>query len=1137
MQQGRTDNLISKLSIRCIAISLVLLASSTRAQERPVAEARQTISPDLIEAAKKTVETNTNLDETVRVKALELYDKALEELKDESLSRAELARLQKEVKTAGEDLSAVRRDLEAPTEALQKPLSSDELPIVQQRLTKYEQELQQAEKRQSDLAQKIALRAQLRSEIPSKLEETKKALAAVEAELATEPAADALPAQTAARRAFLSARQRSLTAKASLLSSEIPAFDATAALLTARSDLAAREVSQARKRVAAWQEYVNQRRRTDAENNAREAQELEKFAMAPLKPMAKALVKLADRLVVDRGILTTNITTTLRAIQLMEDETKRRKAEFEEITERAKVAGFTNAVGVLLQKQRSALPNVPALREEISKRQETISEAHIRRLDFENQRSGVSDVESQIEALVASQGPEIDDVFRTDLENNARRILQARVRYLDGVIQDLNSYMDQLTALDTRQRALLTQTETQNEYIAEHILWVRSTNPLSKTTLKEAASTAAWLVRAIPTIGRCLGQDAASNLFMWLPVALVFCTLLFLQPRLKVSLRTASEVAARRNTTLMKPTLRALVLTALVASPWPVLLGLFAWRLLEMPRTDTICTAAGIAFRGCAVILFSLDMLRHSCRSDGLGVSHFDWPAKSISTIRRPLRLILVIVTPLVFFVLLLERTGVDFHRTSLGRFALMLSLLVVAYCMHRVTRPHHFTEQSGKAIWIRRSRYLWYAFGVGVPVVLFVLAAIGYQYSARQLGWRLVESGWLVLLVVLAASLLARWQLLTYRSLAMKQARKRREERQQAGEGVEAETTIVNFDDQAETLSESNKKLEKLQTVLFGAITFVGLAMIWNDVLPAFGFLGKVQLWESGIASELINGVEKHEWITLTELLLAIAVVGITLMAARNLPGLLEFAVLQRLPVDAGFKYATSTVFRYVITTIGIIFAFRVIGIGWSNVQWLVAAMTVGLGFGLQEIFANFVSGLILLFERPIRVGDTVTVGSVTGDVARIRIRATTIVDWDRKELVVPNREFVTGQLVNWTLSDSVLRLTVRVGVAYGSDTRLATELLYRVAAENESVLNEPAPFVIFKQFGESSLDFELRCFVGSLPIYRSVEHELNLKIDDLFRKHNIEIAFPQRDLHIRSAEAPIAIQHPHQEVPSSIG
>jgi potassium efflux system protein len=291
----------------------------------------------------------------------------------------------------------------------------------------------------------------------------------------------------------------------------------------------------------------------------------------------------------------------------------------------------------------------------------------------------------------------------------------------------------------------------------------------------------------------------------------------------------------------------------------------------------------------------------------------------------------------------------------------------------------------------------------------------------------------------------------------------------------------------------------------------------LWSDVLPALGILNRFELWTSAV----VNPGGVPEWITLADLMLAIFALALTWYAGKNVPGLLEIAVLQRLPLDAGARYAASSITRYILVVTGIVLSLRLIGIGWSSVQWLVAAMTVGLGFGLQEIFANFVSGIILLFERPARVGDTVTIGSITGTITRIRIRATTVLDWDNKELIVPNKEFVTGNLVNWTLTNPTLRLIIQVGVAYGSDTRLTTELLYRVARENPEVLDEPAPVVVFSAFGDSSLAFELRLFVSDLSTYRRLRHDLHIAIDDAFREHGIEIAFPQCDLHVRSLPA----------------
>jgi len=261
--------------------------------------------------------------------------------------------------------------------------------------------------------------------------------------------------------------------------------------------------------------------------------------------------------------------------------------------------------------------------------------------------------------------------------------------------------------------------------------------------------------------------------------------------------------------------------------------------------------------------------------------------------------------------------------------------------------------------------------------------------------------------------------------------------------------------------------------------------------------------------------------------LISALLVVIIMMVATRNIPGVMEIAVLRHLPLDAGSRYAISTISRYIIIGIGLIIALNILGFSWSSLQWLVAALGVGIGFGLQEIVANFISGLILLFERPIRVGDTVTVGGISGTVSRIRIRATTITDWDRKELIIPNKSFITGELVNWTLSDPIIRIIIKVGIAYGSDTALAQKVLETVVNENPFVLKEPNPRVLFLNFGESSLDFEVRVFVrGVEKLMITTRHELHLAIDNAFREHGIEISFPQRDIHLRSARAPLKIE-----------
>jgi len=219
---------------------------------------------------------------------------------------------------------------------------------------------------------------------------------------------------------------------------------------------------------------------------------------------------------------------------------------------------------------------------------------------------------------------------------------------------------------------------------------------------------------------------------------------------------------------------------------------------------------------------------------------------------------------------------------------------------------------------------------------------------------------------------------------------------------------------------------------------------------------------------------------------------------------------------MDAPGRYTFTMLLRYLLAVVAVIVVFSLLGLRWSEIQWLVAALTVGLGLGLQEVVANFVAGLIVLLERPIRVGDTITIGEYSGTVSKIRGRATTIIDWDNREIVVPNKTFITDRLINWTLSDTTTRLVIPVGVSYTSDVDLVRKTLLEVAHEDPHVLEDPEPVVYFLQFGDSALKFELRVFVSQMVDRLVTLSGLHTAIIKRFRELGIEIAFPQMDVHL---------------------
>ena len=249
----------------------------------------------------------------------------------------------------------------------------------------------------------------------------------------------------------------------------------------------------------------------------------------------------------------------------------------------------------------------------------------------------------------------------------------------------------------------------------------------------------------------------------------------------------------------------------------------------------------------------------------------------------------------------------------------------------------------------------------------------------------------------------------------------------------------------------------------------------------------------------------------------------AVVVVALFYVTGKIKNWVVERLlsgsHVDVGVRHAVGAIVRYVVVSLGLIVILQTAGINLSTLTVLFGALGVGVGFGLQSITNNFVSGIILLLERPIKVGDRIEVGEVHGDVVNISPRATTIVTNDNIAIIVPNADFISSKVVNWSYTNRDVRFNFPVGVSYSSDPEQVRIILLDVARAHPGVLKEPPPTVLFHEFGESSLNFILRVWTREFATIPGVlRSELNLAISRAFKERGIEIPFPQRDLHIRS-------------------
>ncbi|MEH6576033.1 MAG: mechanosensitive ion channel domain-containing protein [Amphritea sp.] len=670
--------------------------------------------------------------------------------------------------------------------------------------------------------------------------------------------------------------------------------------------------------------------------------------------------------------------------------------------------------------------------------------------------------------------------------------------------------INELSQLLSVQKQINDQVESSRALFNKHLLWLPSTQPINSDWLADLRDgsdeafhkTPAMLALQFDLLVSRLGWPLFLFILSIGPSWLLRNYLSERQPQWRCQIGNV-------NHDRISHTLKPILYVPLVALPFPLLVyssGLIF--TAEDPHPDLRNIFYILSF----LIWLYLSLILWMKQPDGLLQGQLDLPDKLITTLRNRIQLLFWVNAPLIVILLTLDAIHSEVIRSGPSR--VVLILLTIGFTLFWLSLwrsgPLLLNSSDKPRIWSNIRGWI-------VLIILFNFCMLGlilwgYTFSASILIGMLFILVCIGMLVYLLFQLGQRWLLIEERKLQFARVKARRTEILSAREEYKDEPPLKEDFIDLKTISAQGSMLLKTGTAII-FITLLWLTFGWT--MPTLEGLDSVTLWST--ASNTPEG-EVLSAVSLKQLLFAFAALTITLIAARNLPGLLELLILNYLPLAPGSSFALSTLLKYLLIIIGLISFLNLLGLEWGKLQWLIAALGVGLGFGLQEIVANFVSGLIILFEKPVRIGDTVTIGGVTGIVSRIQIRATTITDWDRKEVIIPNKTFITDQLINWSLTDAITRIIIRVGVAYGSDTNLARQLLLQAAAENSHVLKEPEPTALFLTFGNSTLDFELRAHVSEMEERTLTIHELNSRIDQLFRQHNIEIAFPQLDVNLRT-------------------
>ena len=721
-------------------------------------------------------------------------------------------------------------------------------------------------------------------------------------------------------------------------------------------------------------------------------------------------------------------------------------------------------------------------------------ETVIRRIKLEESLKRLSSATAYINGQLDSQGIEVDSVSGSNRVALVELVKTYRER-LRNIIGVKSEYLEVLSTLGDRYQSLTRMFDEYESYLKGLILWIPAYPPL-------------WHVdmNSVPDELTALATMVKTTRFSPQPLTLIgmlVVALLFSQRRRLVTCEQEMRARiARPRDDAIQHTLLALACVALRAATLPLLFVAVAYAL-SPPGLANAISDTGIA-------LFVMRSIQMLCKPTGVGPVHFGWSKPVVARIYRELDRLILWWLPLFMVTLIIVRITAETGETIIARWSLLVVLLLPSVSL---AASLYRDFQTANTSWITDISNQVRLLLIAALLTIFVAVSLGHVYSVNVIFYSLVYTVFTAYFLLLIHAVLMRWVTVTRRRLRLAELMEARTEQHSAEDELLGDT-IANLGD----VSADTNQLINMGIVAAAA---TALFYIWSPLLPAFDAFSKVTLWTS---MTVVDGQSVENRISLAMLITVVLLASLTIYAAAKLPALIDLLLRSRTRVEASVRYTVSALLNYVILGGGIIAALSALGLQWSQLQWLVAALGVGIGFGLQEIIANFISGIIILFERPIRVGDVVSTGGSDGMVARIRIRATTIIDWDGKELLVPNKEFITGRLLNWSLSDPKIRTVLPVGIAYGSDVELAIKTLYDIVREHPRVIDDPEPQIVFESFGDNALMLSARCFLNSLEGRMGVVTELNREIYRRFAELDIVIAYPQRDIHF-DTDKPIRI------------
>ncbi|QLB20128.1 potassium transporter KefA [Vespertiliibacter pulmonis] len=751
-----------------------------------------------------------------------------------------------------------------------------------------------------------------------------------------------------------------------------------------------------------------------------------------------------------------------------------------------------------------------------------IAKLRVELFEFTQTRDELYNISNVIDRLQAEHKVLFDDEERQTLDN----LLKEREKIVIDLVKILNAQLNQSNEIEVTQRQITELSDKLQRDLQQQSFWVPSNNSMDLSWLENFPRLA--LVEA-SSLAKYIGFE---NIQQNLPSKFAFLAILFLlyglilwkKPAIKKRLSTLSSQVNTLKSDSHWHTPEAMIWTVVLALPSTLLFLIIATMVLGLLFNNPFVTTAWLTEMTAYWLFFATVLAL--LRPNGLAYRHFGMPQASNEIFQRIVRhSIWIIILLLSVTSVFSQVDSIDFSDDVIGQ---VLMIVALALCLF-VVRPllaRGIQEYQNAILEDGTKR------GVGlfkllrlvlviIPVLLIVLMVFGYYYTTIYIIEHIIKSYIIALIWVFGRYFAYRFLTISSRRMAYRRLQTQREKiREQILEQGKTDSTKETLKEETREnkikISTVNQQIFRMADLIAWVLLFISLYAIWSDLISVAYYLNGMVLWEQVETTSKGTVVES---VTLLNMLRSVVYVTATYMLVKNIAGILEVTLFSRVKFSKGTPHTITAVLTYLIVTVGGISAFSSLGISWSKIQWIFTALSVGLGFGVREIFGSFVSGTILLFERPIRVGDKVTVGNFSGVISRIRLRSTTLLNDENKEVVLPNQVFVTDRFINWTLNNTITRLQVEMKISNSSDLNQVRELLFQAAEDAPKILKEPAPNVNLVAFGEGWIEHQLNVYVAELDDRSETLNFLYQRIDELFKQYQIKIAFKQVDVHLYNA------------------